>query len=249
MTPEGWQRRTLSEVADRVTAGGTPKAGDPRYCGAGFPFLKIEEITSKRGLYVREAKTTITQAALLVTLTLFAGVLANAEQEPGPPSAPKPKVSIRKDHDSVILTWVGGEPPFLVVREEPQADGEHSKISYPAEDLQERRFVDHDIAPGKRYWYRVFDSKAEPEIFAISPDRVVAPGDLVLVTGVGFSKNCADVHVDQGGDPWPPYECSFTELRFRVPGDIVNGTMSILTPTGMAFQFEGGWKRSKAQSW
>jgi len=185
----------------------------------------------------------LTAAVMLSWVTLL------AEQQPGPPDPPVPLVTVRKKGTDVTLTWTAGRPPFLVVREAPLLGGSGSTLTYPAEKVVSRTFIDRDVPEGTRYWYRVFDANAKPEIFAISPTGTLGPGDQVLITGVGFSDNCDEIHIDQGGEPWRPYKCSFTELRLRVPGDVVNGPMVLTSPTGAAFEFESGWKRDKANTW
>ena len=186
--------------------------------------------------------------ALTATVVL-SWVSILAEQQPGPPDPPVPRVTVSKKGADVTLTWTAGRPPFLVVREAPLRSGSGSMLTYPAEKVVTRTFIDRNVPEGDRYWYRVFDANAKPEIFAISPTGTVGPGDQVLITGVGFSDNCNDIHIDQGGESWRPYQCSFTELRLRVPGDIVNGTLILTSPTGTAFEIESGWKRDKAKTW
>jgi hypothetical protein len=195
-----------------------------------------------------KTKRKIRIVALAVTVTV-PWALALAEQDIPAPEAPVPRVTVHKKGNEVVVTWTDGRPPFFVVREAPQANGAKSTLSYPAENLAARTFTDRSVPDGVRYWYRVFDSKAKPEIFAISGPEVSGPRDLVLITGVGFSGNCQDIHIDQGGDPWRPYECSFTEIRLRVPADFVNGPLVLTSPTGTAFGFKSGWRREKATTW
>ena len=64
MTPDGWMNRRLSECADRITSGGTPKIGREGYYGGDIPFLKIDDLTTNRGLYLSSANTSITGKAL-----------------------------------------------------------------------------------------------------------------------------------------------------------------------------------------
>ena len=67
MAPEGWTNRKLSECADKITSGGTPKIGRTDYYGGDVPFLKIDDLTKNRGLYVKSANTAITRKALAET--------------------------------------------------------------------------------------------------------------------------------------------------------------------------------------
>lgn len=61
MAPEGWSNRKLSECAGRITSGGTPKIGRTDYYGGDVPFLKIDDLTTNRGLYIKSADTAITK--------------------------------------------------------------------------------------------------------------------------------------------------------------------------------------------
>lgn len=61
MAPEGWSNRKLSECAGRITSGGTPKIGRTDYYGVDVPFLKIDDLTTNRGLYIKSADTAITK--------------------------------------------------------------------------------------------------------------------------------------------------------------------------------------------
>ena len=67
MTPDGWRVVKLAECADRITSGGTPRIGRTDYYGGDIPFLKIDDLTKNRGLYVKSATTTITSKALAET--------------------------------------------------------------------------------------------------------------------------------------------------------------------------------------
>ena len=67
MAPDGWTSRRLLECADRITSGGTPKIGRADYYGGKIPFLKIDDLTQTRGLYLRSANTSITEKALAET--------------------------------------------------------------------------------------------------------------------------------------------------------------------------------------
>ena len=64
MTPDGWTKRRLDECASQITSGGTPKIGRPDYYDGDVPFLKIDDLTTNRGRYLRTAKTTISTKAL-----------------------------------------------------------------------------------------------------------------------------------------------------------------------------------------
>ena len=67
MTPDGWMNRRLSECAGRITSGGTPKIGRADYYDGAIPFLKIDDLTASRDLYLKSAKTQITRKALKET--------------------------------------------------------------------------------------------------------------------------------------------------------------------------------------
>ena len=67
MAPEGWSNRKLSECAGRITSGGTPKIGRTDYYGGDVPFLKIDDLTTSHGLYIKSANTAITKKALAET--------------------------------------------------------------------------------------------------------------------------------------------------------------------------------------
>ena len=67
MTPEGWENRPLSDCAQTITSGATPRIGNTDYYGGHIPFLKIDDITKNRGLYVKTANTSITHKALTET--------------------------------------------------------------------------------------------------------------------------------------------------------------------------------------
>lgn len=64
--PEGWETRKLECIAS-ITSGATPKVGNTRYYGGTIPFLKIDDLSQNSGLYLNQAKTTITEAALKET--------------------------------------------------------------------------------------------------------------------------------------------------------------------------------------
>ena len=64
MVPEGWMTRRLAECAERITSGGTPRVGQSDYYDGDIPFLKIDDLTTNRGLYLKTANTSITQKAL-----------------------------------------------------------------------------------------------------------------------------------------------------------------------------------------
>ena len=64
MTHDGWKICRLSECADRITSGGTPKIGRVDYYGGDIPFLKIDDLTKNRGLYLKSANASITDKAL-----------------------------------------------------------------------------------------------------------------------------------------------------------------------------------------
>ena len=67
MTPDDWKNHRLSECAEEITSGGTPKIGRMDYYGGDVPFLKIDDLTTNRGLYLRSANTSITEKALQET--------------------------------------------------------------------------------------------------------------------------------------------------------------------------------------
>jgi type I restriction enzyme S subunit len=61
-----WTIRSIETLVSRVTSGGTPEAGNPRYYTsvAGYPFAKIEDLTRAKGSEVFECEQSITEAAL-----------------------------------------------------------------------------------------------------------------------------------------------------------------------------------------
>ena len=67
MVPDGWENHRLSECAEEITSGGTPKIGRLDYYGGDIPFLKIDDLTTNQGMYLRSASTSITEKALLET--------------------------------------------------------------------------------------------------------------------------------------------------------------------------------------
>ena len=64
MVPEGWRTRRLAECAESITSGGTPRVGQSDYYDGDIPFLKIDDLTTNQGLYLKTASTSITQKAL-----------------------------------------------------------------------------------------------------------------------------------------------------------------------------------------
>ena len=61
--PSNWRECMLSEVVEKITSGGTPKADNPHLYGGGIPFLKIDDITSS-SKYLRSHKITINERGL-----------------------------------------------------------------------------------------------------------------------------------------------------------------------------------------
>jgi type I restriction enzyme, S subunit len=61
--PSEWRECLLSEVVEKITSGGTPKADNPDLYGGGIPFLKIDDITSS-SKYLRSHKVTINERGL-----------------------------------------------------------------------------------------------------------------------------------------------------------------------------------------
>ena len=60
-----WESRPIEELVAKVSSGGTPTAGDPRYyADFGTPFLKIDDITKSNGRFVEKADQSITDLAL-----------------------------------------------------------------------------------------------------------------------------------------------------------------------------------------
>lgn len=60
-----WGFLSIEELVTRVSSGGTPSAGDPRYYAeSGTPFLKIDDLTRSSDRFVDEAEQSITQLAL-----------------------------------------------------------------------------------------------------------------------------------------------------------------------------------------
>ena len=60
-----WKTQPIEELVAKVSSGGTPTAGDPRYYAEfGTPFLKIDDITKSNGRFVEKAEQSITDLAL-----------------------------------------------------------------------------------------------------------------------------------------------------------------------------------------
>ena len=60
-----WKSQPIEELVAKVSSGGTPTAGDPRYYAEfGTPFLKIDDITKSNGRFVEKAEQSITDLAL-----------------------------------------------------------------------------------------------------------------------------------------------------------------------------------------
>ena len=67
MVPDGWENHRLLECAEEITSGGTPKIGRLDYYGGDIPFLKIDDLTKNQGMYLKSARTSITEKAILET--------------------------------------------------------------------------------------------------------------------------------------------------------------------------------------
>jgi len=61
--PLDWRECLLSEVVEKISSGGTPKADNPELYGGGIPFLKIDDITSS-SKYLTSHKVTINERGL-----------------------------------------------------------------------------------------------------------------------------------------------------------------------------------------
>lgn len=62
---EDWTTINLETACSRLTSGGTPKSGDPRYyIRNGIPFAKIEDLTESQGMEVRSTALTISKTAV-----------------------------------------------------------------------------------------------------------------------------------------------------------------------------------------
>ena len=91
----------------------------------------------------------------LTAAVVLSWVSILAEQEPGPPDPPIPRLTVSKKGADVTLTWTAGRPPFLVVREARLPSGSGSTLTYPAEKVVTRTFIDRNVPEGDRYWYGI----------------------------------------------------------------------------------------------
>ena len=65
MSEYEWESRSIKELVESVSSGGTPTAGDSRYYTEfGTPFLKIDDITKANGRFVDKADQSITDLGL-----------------------------------------------------------------------------------------------------------------------------------------------------------------------------------------
>ena len=66
--PAGWQLLRLAECVERIISGATPKAGDPRYYGAGtIPFARIQDVVAAGGRPIDRTELAITENAVRET--------------------------------------------------------------------------------------------------------------------------------------------------------------------------------------
>lgn len=67
--PPDWTARTLEQISSRITSGGTPTSGSPRYYVeyGGLPFAKTEDLTRAKTKFVSECELQISDSALKET--------------------------------------------------------------------------------------------------------------------------------------------------------------------------------------
>ena len=67
--PREWEARPLERIASRVTSGGTPTSGSPRYYlqQGGLPFAKTEDLTRANSKFIEDCELSISAAALKET--------------------------------------------------------------------------------------------------------------------------------------------------------------------------------------
>ncbi len=66
--PQGWRRSSVSDLALKMKAGGTPSRSGSGYYGGEIPFVKIEDMTASNGFLDSTAET-ITEAGLASSST------------------------------------------------------------------------------------------------------------------------------------------------------------------------------------
>jgi len=161
---------------------------------------------------------------LLTTLTLA--------QQP-PPEVCDLAVSAELKRGSVIVTWKGGTPPFVVVRSKEATLSDKGDVVIIESNLDTRTLVIPEH-PGLRdpYWYQVFDSNAVPEAITVKP-ALFTKGQTISLRGVGFSKDCALNKVTVGGVPAEDVrDCSRNGLKFRAPVSSEASQIRVQGPTG-----------------
>lgn len=67
--PREWSAKSLEQLCARITSGGTPASGSPRYYleHGGLPFAKTEDLTRARTKFIEECELKISHAALKET--------------------------------------------------------------------------------------------------------------------------------------------------------------------------------------
>ena len=150
-----------------------------------------------------------------------------------PPASRDEVVTWVPERSEVRVEWRGGSPPFTVVRADAEDFLRATDIQYVVIDTKRRTVRDAITGGGRtRYWYRVYDRKVDPEVFAFEPE-VPTSGQELKIIGVGFDRTCSSNLVGVAGGP--DYEvlvCSFTHLRVRVPPMALSGTFWVRTSHG-----------------
>ena len=94
-------------------------------------------------------------------------------ETPEPPQSSNPRLcDLNVTHDEssgdVVVEWLGGSPPFAVLRADNEDYEQTDAIQVLAIGLCERIFTDEAILDsGNRYWYFIMDINSPPMIFGV----------------------------------------------------------------------------------
>jgi hypothetical protein len=162
-----------------------------------------------------------------------------AELLPIPPPPDIQTLTVAKDtgNGAVVLSWSDGTAPFAVARSESPNFATPTNLAYVTRSTLASAAADPVLNDGKSYYYLVSDTNAAPAVYSIAAvaGAGVYDGDTLVIDGVGFDTDCANVTVYfAGGISATPVSCSATQIQVQVQELTASGDIVVASPSGQS---------------